>query len=114
VLAYDYSGYGISTGLAREKHQYEDIDAAWEYLTLEVGIAGDRIILYGQSIGSSPSTHKAQKLCRGIPDLQVRMFTFTFQPRYRFIGLTQWIRKPRAVYFSGLESLRRTNIVRER
>lgn len=67
VFTYDYSGYGISTGLAREKNQYDDIDAAWDYLTVNKVISPDRIILYGQSIGSSPSTHKARKLCKGVP-----------------------------------------------
>eukprot|EP00040_Diaphanoeca_grandis_P019086 m.100547 g.100547 ORF g.100547 m.100547 type:complete len:335 (+) comp27253_c1_seq1:36-1040(+) len=64
VLAYDYAGYGISTGKTREKNQYDDIDAVWKYLTETEGMVGDHIILYGQSIGSSPSVHKARKLSK--------------------------------------------------
>lgn len=32
VLAYDYSGYGLSTGRLREKNLYADIEAAIEAL----------------------------------------------------------------------------------
>ena len=32
VFAYDYSGYGLSTGQLREKNLYADIEAAWRCL----------------------------------------------------------------------------------
>jgi hypothetical protein len=32
VFAYDYSGYGRSTGKPREKNMYKDIEAAWRCL----------------------------------------------------------------------------------
>lgn len=41
-----------------------DIDAAYDHLTKNLGVNHEKIILYGQSIGTSPSTDKASRLGR--------------------------------------------------
>lgn len=64
VLAYDYSGYGRSTGARREAHLYRDIDAAWRCLREQFGVPADRIVLYGQSIGTVPTVDLAARLSR--------------------------------------------------
>ncbi len=51
MFAYDYSGYGESTGKAREANLYADMRAAVECMHERFGIPLNRIILYGQSIG---------------------------------------------------------------
>jgi fermentation-respiration switch protein FrsA (DUF1100 family) len=61
VLAYDYAGYGTSEGTPSERHCYADIDAAYEYLTGPLKAPPERIILYGQSIGSGPSVDLAAR-----------------------------------------------------
>lgn len=53
VFAYDYEGYGISTGKPNEKHTYDDVDTAYKYLTQELHIPSSRIISYGRSIGAA-------------------------------------------------------------
>ena len=54
VMAIDYRGYGESSGpFPSEQRVYEDIEAAWQYLTQQRQIAADRIVLYGQSIGGA-------------------------------------------------------------
>ena len=65
VFAYDYSGYGLSSGRAREAQQYRDVRAAWRHLTATLGVPPSRVVLYGQSIGSSPSIDLAAALCDG-------------------------------------------------
>lgn len=55
VLAYDYQGYGTSEGKPTEKNTYEDITAAYEYLTRELGAQPERVIVLGRSIGSGPT-----------------------------------------------------------
>ncbi len=55
VLAYDYQGYGTSEGKPTEKNTYEDITAAYEYLTNESGVRPERVIVLGRSIGSGPT-----------------------------------------------------------
>ncbi|CAJ0571196.1 unnamed protein product, partial [Mesorhabditis spiculigera] len=61
VFSYDYSGYGCSTGKPSEKNLYADIQAAYEALQSRFGVPAERIILYGQSIGTVPSVDLASK-----------------------------------------------------
>ncbi|CAJ0933981.1 unnamed protein product, partial [Mesorhabditis belari] len=61
VFSYDYSGYGCSTGKASEKNLYADIQAAFEALQTRYDIPAERVILYGQSIGTVPSVDLASK-----------------------------------------------------
>lgn len=59
ALAYDYSGYGTSSGRPSEQATYRNIEAAYEYLVTIKGIPADRIIVWGRSIGSGPSVYLA-------------------------------------------------------
>lgn len=65
VLAYDYPGYGLSSGRPSERSVYAAAEAAWLYLTQEAGVAPEDIILYGRSIGSGPSCYLAWKYPAG-------------------------------------------------
>lgn len=60
VLAYDYPGYGMSTGRPSERGVYAAAEAAYRYLTEEAGVSPEDIIIYGRSIGSGPSCYLAQ------------------------------------------------------
>lgn len=62
VLAYDYGGYGKSSGRPREKRCYEDVRAMWRYLTDERGIAADRIVLFGRSLGAGVTAQLATEV----------------------------------------------------
>mmetsp|Transcript_3602 Transcript_3602/g.10248 ORF Transcript_3602/g.10248 Transcript_3602/m.10248 type:complete len:352 (+) Transcript_3602:60-1115(+) len=61
AFAYEYSGYGESSGSPSEEDLYADIEAAYEYLTDTCGVPAASIICYGQSIGSVPSIDLATK-----------------------------------------------------
>ncbi len=61
VMAYDYAGYGNSTGAAGEKQSYSDIDAAYAYLVEKKQIAPGNIVIMGFSVGSGPSCYLAEK-----------------------------------------------------
>ena len=61
LLAYDYSGYGESTGEPSPSGCYSDIQACWDYLTQERGFKPEEIVLYGQSVGSGPTGHLAAR-----------------------------------------------------
>lgn len=60
VFIYDYRGFGKSEGTPDEKGLYKDIEAAWEYLTMERSYDPSRIILFGRSLGGSVSAYLAQ------------------------------------------------------
>jgi len=61
LLCYDYSGYGLSTGTVSEENCYLDIDAAYNFLTEKERVSEGKIILFGRSIGTGPTTHLASK-----------------------------------------------------
>ena len=61
VFAYDYQGYGTSEGRATEQGAYADIDAAYAYLTKDLAIAPERIIIHGRSVGGGPSVALAAR-----------------------------------------------------
>ncbi len=53
VLAYDYGGYGNSTGRASEKRCYADARAMWNWLTETKKVPADKILLFGRSLGGA-------------------------------------------------------------
>jgi len=65
VLAYDYGGYGHSTGKPSEARINADIGTMWEFLTQEKGIAPNQIILFGRSMGAAPTIDLARRVQAG-------------------------------------------------
>lgn len=61
VLGYDYQGYGTSQGQPSEANAYQDIDAAYQYLTTQLKIPPQQIILYGRSVGGGPTLDLASQ-----------------------------------------------------
>ena len=63
VFIFDYRGYGQSEGEPDEEGTYADTRAAWNYLTETRGIAPQRIVLFGRSLGAA----NAAWLSRDVP-----------------------------------------------
>jgi len=67
ILAYDYPGYGISEGSPDEEGCFQAGKTAWAHLTDKLGIKPEKIIIYGQSVGSGPACWlAAQHTCAGL------------------------------------------------
>jgi len=64
IMAYDYSGYGKSSGQPCEEFVYADIEAAYNYLLTVRKIQPEEIVLYGRSLGSGPSCYLASKTAK--------------------------------------------------
>ncbi|KAJ4758628.1 alpha/beta-Hydrolases superfamily protein [Rhynchospora pubera] len=62
LLAYDYSGYGRSSGKPSEENTYADIEAAYKCLVETYGVKPESIILFGQSVGTGPTLDLAARL----------------------------------------------------
>lgn len=54
VLMIDYRGYGLSEGEPSEEGLYADVDAGVQWLKAQ-GLTGDRLMVYGFSMGSAPA-----------------------------------------------------------
>jgi pimeloyl-ACP methyl ester carboxylesterase len=61
VLAYDYRGYGLSTGKPSEQNAFADIEAAYGYLVESLGVDPSHVLVYGTSLGGGPSTYLAAR-----------------------------------------------------
>ena len=62
VLAYDYGGYGRSTGSPSEQRCYADIRAMWHWLTEVQGIPPGKILVFGRSLGAAVSLDLATEV----------------------------------------------------
>lgn len=61
VFAYDYRGYGTSDGYPSERNAYQDVDAVYTYLTQDLKIPAEKIIVYGRSVGGGSATDLASR-----------------------------------------------------
>lgn len=59
IFAYEYSGYGCSSGTPSEANVYADIEAAYDYLTSQCRVDPKKIVLYGRSLGTGACVHLA-------------------------------------------------------
>jgi len=59
VLSVEYPGYGVYKGSPDAKTILEDAEIVYDFLTNEVGLNPQNIIIFGRSIGSGPATHLA-------------------------------------------------------
>jgi fermentation-respiration switch protein FrsA (DUF1100 family) len=68
VLLFDYRGYGRSEGsVTTERGIYEDADAAYDYIVTKRGVRAERVVLYGQSLGTTAAADLAsRRRCRAL------------------------------------------------
>lgn len=61
VFAYDYRGYGTSSGAPTEAGAYRDADAAYDYLVNDLKIPAERIVAHGRSLGGAVAVDLASR-----------------------------------------------------
>lgn len=62
VLLFDYRGYGRSEGRVRDERAiYADAEAAYDYLVAVRGARPEKIVLYGQSLGTTAAVDLAAR-----------------------------------------------------
>ncbi len=62
VFLFDYRGYGRSEGEPGEEGIYQDIEAAYEFLTEQRQISPQRVVLLGRSLGSAPAARLSTRV----------------------------------------------------
>jgi fermentation-respiration switch protein FrsA (DUF1100 family) len=62
LLAFDYRGYGESTGTPSESGLYDDATAAYDYLRRSLGVPATRILVFGHSLGSAVALDLVSRL----------------------------------------------------
>lgn len=67
VLLFDYRGYGRSEGSPDEEGTYRDARAAYRWLVEEKRVPKDRLVLFGESLGSAVALDLAlSRPCRAL------------------------------------------------
>lgn len=82
ILAYDYPGYGQTSGKPSEAGTYLAAQTAFEYLHTEMNVPMDHIILYGRSLGGGPTFFLAQQY----PGVAGVITESTFTSTYRVLS----------------------------
>jgi fermentation-respiration switch protein FrsA (DUF1100 family) len=111
VLIYDYPGYGRSTGRPTERSCHAAAAAAWDWLTRTQGVAPDRVLLRGDSLGAALATALARdhgcralvliKAFTSIPDMAQHTFPWLparYVVRHRYDNLANLPRVRRPVF----------------
>ncbi len=100
VFAYDYRGYGTSTGSPSESGTYADAAAAYNYMRDELNIPASNIIALGQSVGGGVAAELAtQKPLGGL------IMESTFVSAYRVMT------KSKLLPFDQYENLRKIDSI---
>jgi len=106
VTAFDYRGYGISTGRPTEHGLYRDVEGVVETFTKSVP-KGAAIVYWGRSLGVTMAAHAATVhkpagviLESGFPDARALLRS---SPPLAFLGLFSSYRFPTAALLSRLQ-----------
>lgn len=62
VVAWDYRGYGASGGAATVAATLRDVRSVHRWMVEEAGIAAERIVAYGRSVGGGPAVALAAEV----------------------------------------------------
>jgi fermentation-respiration switch protein FrsA (DUF1100 family) len=63
VLAFEYRGYGASTGgPATTTRATRDMETVYQHAVQTLGVQPSRLVLYGRSVGGGPATDLAARL----------------------------------------------------
>lgn len=84
--AFDYEGYGRSSGKPSESAVQRDVLRIWEYLTKEKNISPRRIVIHGFSLGTGAASFLASKL----EDAKALILEAPFTSTYA-VAKMQWI-----------------------
>jgi fermentation-respiration switch protein FrsA (DUF1100 family) len=108
LLAFDYRGYGESSGAPSEAGLYKDADAAYRYLRDELKVAPDRIIIFGHSLGSTVAVDLASRVPSAGLILEGALTSVLErgQELYPYIPV-RWIGRSR---FNSLEKISRVKV----
>jgi len=62
LLAFDYRGFGESTGTPDESGLYADATASYQYLIRTLSVPPERLVVFGHSLGSGVAIELASRL----------------------------------------------------
>jgi abhydrolase domain-containing protein 17 len=108
VIAPEYPGYGIYPGRPSEEQIFADSISVYNYLTETLKISQHNIIIFGRSLGTSPSTYLASKkdvsalilispmmsIQAVVKDILGRLVAYTIKDRFQNIKMIEDVKCP--------------------
>ncbi len=120
VLLVEYRGYGGNLGSPSEEGLAADVGAAYRYLVEERGVAPERLVLFGESLGGAPLTRLATERPVGalvlrspftsLADVGARAYPFLpvralLRDRFPLLEQVRSVRVPVAVLAGGADEI---------
>ena len=120
VLLVEYRGYGGNPGSPSEAGLAADVTAAYRYLAEERGVAPERLVLFGESLGGAPLTRLATERPAGalvlrspftsLADVGARAYPFLpvralLRDRFPLLEQVRSVRVPVAVVAGGADGI---------
>ena len=94
VLLFDYRGYGRSEGDIRdERDLYADADSVYDYVLKASGASPDRIVLYGQSLGTTAVVDLASRKSCGAVILESALSSSSSMASVVLPWLPRWLHR---------------------
>jgi alpha-beta hydrolase superfamily lysophospholipase len=120
VLLLEYRGYGGNPGSPTEEGLAADVGAAYRYLVEERGVAPERLVLFGESLGGAPLTRLATERpvralvlrspFTSLADVGARAYPFLpvralLRDRYPLVDQVRAVQVPVAVLAGGADEI---------
>ena len=92
VLLIDYRGYGRSEGEVTDENGINaDADAAYDYLVKERGVKPERLVLFGQSLGTTAAADLASRRVCGALVLESGLSSASDMARVKLPWAPRWL-----------------------
>ncbi len=98
VFLFDYRGFGRSDGRPSEEGTYLDAVAAFRYLTETRGIASERVVLFGESLGAAVAIELALRESAAALVLEAPFTSIAGMARVAYPFLTPFLSLVRTRY----------------
>lgn len=110
VLLFDYRGYGRSEGSARhEDGIYEDAEAAYDYIVRERKALPERVVLYGQSLGTTAVADLAARVPCGAVILESGLSSASDMAQRILPWVPVWVHRYGRNHFESAKKLERVS-----
>jgi fermentation-respiration switch protein FrsA (DUF1100 family) len=108
LLAFDYGGYGESSGSPSEAGLYRDANAAYGFLRDTLGVPPERIVLFGHSLGSAVAVELATRVSAAglVLDGALMSVIARAQEVYPYVPV-RWVARSR---FASIEKIGRVQM----
>jgi uncharacterized protein len=107
VFIFDYPGYGKSAGQPSEAGCYASAEAAYHFLTTKKGVPGERVLLYGGSLGGAVAVELATRHPHRALILVATFTSFPDMAQYKFPWLPgRWFVRNQFLSLDKIATLR--------